>query len=758
MKMHACEGQVRVAYACDEKRHPRRAGLAPLLLAVTAVTALPLLVACGSSGGGGSGNGDNGSSGGTASSSGGNNNGSSSGSPSSSGGNNGSSSGTNSGSSSGSPPPPVACSGKSDGTASTLDFSNNLIASPAPPGNLTAQNAPQIVVFGWDDIESAEATAFLDTLLTGVTNPVGTSTPSCIVNPNACYGEGWSQTAEYACGNGDLATDRTSVLSGGCELGNHTFDHLESNSGWPGIPAQYLNAPVAPATTGVGWQFNPTTLLGPGVAMDQATWQMVIQANDTEVKNLYSPGTTTPITGFRAPRLEINDNGLNAIKAVNYQYDQDLEETQPDGFVAAAVAADTTVAKTGFGWFAWPYTLDNGSPGVWNQQVAGDPTQVGYYVSNFPTGLWEVPVYEVYLPPTDGLAVAKSMIAADGDCTLPDGTMPTSGCYLSAGEVPAGSSITEVTGFDFNLFIYDRMNAQQWTDSMQHTFLLHYYGDRAPVTYGAHPVEYTEPYDSYTLGSPGCNTASTCVYDSTNSMNCCQANNYGYRDVTTKYSTYTDRQNALKGFIQWIVTDPVLSKDTIFMSGSQLVQYMQKPFDKTGASVAADTVASPDSNGLFTLDWAAGMGATFSATSGNSATLTFNVASADDDPVYASASVAAGSLKNVSHIDIKYTSEIPLRIRLLTSDGSTITTTALLAGVGGDRLARIRIKDFFPGPEASQSDVTSFAGPVDSSYMAKVTGIQIESAATALTVGKTFNTTIEQITLHGVATSDLCGQ
>ena len=40
----------------------------------------------------------------------------------------------------------------------TLDFSKNLIASPAPPGNLTAQNAPQIVVFGWDDIESTDAT------------------------------------------------------------------------------------------------------------------------------------------------------------------------------------------------------------------------------------------------------------------------------------------------------------------------------------------------------------------------------------------------------------------------------------------------------------------------------------------------------------------------------------------------------------------------------------------------------------------------
>jgi hypothetical protein len=628
----------------------------------------------------------------------------------------------------------------SEGPVKTLDFSKNLIASPAPPGNLTAQNAPQIVVFGWDDIESTDATTFLDGIFSGVKNP-DKSAPGCIVNPNSCYGEGWNQTAKYACGGGTLATARSSVLSGGCELGNHTFDHLENYedngasgtwsgpSAWPGIPAKFKDPKNG------GWLFNATTLLGPGVSMDQATWQSVITANDAELKSIYGT-TASTITGFRAPRLEINDNGLNALKAANYQYDQDLEESQPDGFVAAAVAADTKGAKTGFNWFAWPYTLDNGSPGVWNQQVAADPTQVGYYVTNYPTGLWEIPVYEVYVPAADGAAVANNMIAANQDCILPStGKPPGPGqnCYLGTGEVPAGSSITEVTGFDFNVFIYDRMTPQQWTDTMQHTFLLHYYGDRAPFTYGAHPVEYTSAYDNSVLK---------------------QANNYGYADVV-KYSTYQTRQQALTQFVQWIATDPVLSKDTYFMSGNQLVKFMQHPTDKTGKPVAPDTVASPDSNGIFTLKWS-GTGATINVVSGNAANIVFNVASVDNDPVSVSTSVPKGSLQGVSHIDIEYTSEVPFRIRLLTASG-TLTTTALLAGVGGDRLARIRIKDFFPGPEATQSDVTSFAGPVDASYMANVTGIQFESAATGVTGAKTFNTKIEQITLHGVPTSALCG-
>ena len=42
--------------------------------------------------------------------------------------------------------------------------------------------------------------------------------------------------------------------------------------------------------------------------------------------------------------------------------------------------------------------------------------------------------------------------------------------------------------------------------------------------------------------------------------------------------------------------------------------------------------------------------------------------------------------------------------------------------------------------------------------MAKVSGISIESAATGVTGAKAFKTHIDQITLHGVATSDLCGQ
>jgi hypothetical protein len=377
--------------------------------------------------------------------------------------------------------------------------------------------------------------------------------------------------------------------------------------------------------------------------------------------------------------------------------------------------------------------LDNGSPGIWNQQVTGDKR----WVTNFPTGFWEIPVYQVYVPSKDGLGttIANVMLFCDSDCTFPPGTPADQmkHCFLSDGELNPGDAVKEVTAFDFNTFVYSRMTADQWLTVMKHTFLMRYYGNRAPLTYGAHPIEYTDPYDSYTLAV--------------------QANNYGYRDVLN-YNTYPQRQQAMNNFVQWILQDPVLSHDTYFLSAQQLVDYMKHPFDKAGAPAGKDAVASPDSNGLFTrLVWN-GTGASINVIRGNKADIVFDVAAVGNPPVAVAAGVAPGALHKVSHIDIQYNTEVPFRIRLHTNDGSP-STTVLLAGIGSDRLARIRIKDFFPGPEASAAMVNT-ASLVDANYMAKVSSIAFESAATAVTGARSFTTHVKQITLHGASTVSLC--
>jgi hypothetical protein len=624
----------------------------------------------------------------------------------------------------GSPPPTCSDDNSSDATADPLDFANNLIASPAPPGDLTPASAPQIVVFGWDDVENSDGIAFVNQLLASITNPDSTK-GGATLNPNSCYLEGWANPTPgaYVCGNGTAAQVRDQVTSAGFEIGNHTVDHLESNSTWSGIPSQYKDSMTN------SWAYTSDGY-GPGIVIDQKTWQDVLRANDAELKNLLH---VTSIDGFRAPRLELNDQGLNALKAIGYQHDESLEEILPEGYTDALIALDTA-GKKGFNWIPWPYTLDNGSPGIWMQQASGGDKK---WVTNYPTGIWEVPVYQVYVPSKDGLgkAIADTMLACDKDCVFPDGTPDDQKkhCFLSDGELNPGDTVKEVTSFDFNTFIYSRMTAAQWLAVMKHTFLARFYGNRAPLTYGAHPIEYTDPYDSFTLAV--------------------QANNYGYRNVLN-YNKYPQRQQAMKDFVNWIKSDPALSKETFFLSARQLVDYMKHPFDKAGTKVGADAIASPDSNGLFSrLTWTE-EGATIKVVDGNSADIVFNVKSVDDDPVTVKAGIKGGALKGVSHFDIKYNSEAPFRIRLLTSDGA-LSTTVLLAGTGSDRLARVRVKDFFPGPEASPAEVTG-AGLVNGDYMNKVTGIAFESAATAVTGAKSFNTHILQLTVHGVSTNDLC--
>jgi hypothetical protein len=666
-------------------------------------------------------------------------------------------------------PPTTMCnSNATEGSAGTTIDNTNLVASPAPPGTLTPQTAPQILVYGFDDIENVDGITFVNTLLGSLKNPA--TNPNSMnqgatanLNPNACY----AYDAAYKCGDGSLQSGSAGaaivtqlLTTNQFGLGNHTIDHLEgyqncsptacATPNWAGIPSCWKN----PDTTANGWlpcgsdtcgsggasaTSGPAAGNGPGACLDQATWQQILPANAT-VTSDYNLGGAS-FSGFRAPRLEMNDQGLQAIKALNYQYDVSLEEIQPPGWVSAAVDADTDSQK-GFNWFSWPYLLDNGSPGVWNQQATGDKS----WVTNFPTGLWELPVYEVYIPTKGGLGttIANRMLAADMSEMPPAGTMANGHCFLSPGELSAGQAETEVTAFDFNTFVYCRMQPDEWLTTMEHTFLLRYYGSRTPLTYGAHPIEYSSVYDSYTLLQ--------------------QPNNTCFRDVVN-WNTYDKRQMAMQQFIQWIQSGPY-AQDTWFMSFPDLVAFMQNPFDKSGNKVPLDTVASPDSNGIFSkLGWT-GSGATINSMGGNSASITFTIATPamGDNPAiaYVEAGLTAGALQNVSHIDIKYNTQVPFRIRLLTSDGST-TVTSLLAGVGGERLARIRMKDFFPGPEATEAMVASMP-LVDSSYMAKVTGIAFESAATlvapsgapATFTGGTFTTNIEQITLHGVDTSSLC--
>jgi hypothetical protein len=70
--------------------------------------------------------------------------------------------------------PPAACMGAADGRAGRRHHHHQQpdrlsLASR----DLTPANAPQIVVFGWDDVENRPGVEFVNSLIGGITNPDG---------------------------------------------------------------------------------------------------------------------------------------------------------------------------------------------------------------------------------------------------------------------------------------------------------------------------------------------------------------------------------------------------------------------------------------------------------------------------------------------------------------------------------------------------------------------------------------------------------
>jgi hypothetical protein len=198
------------------------------------------------------------------------------------------------------------------------------------------------------------------------------------------------------------------------------------------------------------------------------------------------------------------------------------------------------------------------------------------------------------------------------------------------------------------------------------------------------------------------------------------------------------------------------------MSGKQLVEYMKNPFDKNGDPVPADTVASPTTYDFFNKfgTWAVnkdtfGSDASVSIEDHNTMTVDFTIGTKNDAAgEYPFVDVAtyfeAGAFENVSHIDIVYETQQPVRVRLITPESGPLAMQVLLAGVGGERIVRIRAKDFMPDPYAEPAKIAA-QGFVDKAYMAKVVGLSFESACVKDKLD--FQLKIKRIDIHGLSAS-----
>ncbi|MCX7746269.1 MAG: polysaccharide deacetylase family protein [Clostridia bacterium] len=223
------------------------------------------------------------------------------------------------------------------------DYTDNVPASKAPPGGLSANQVPLFIVLGFDDNQNANGMEWMLTMLAKKKNSLGSGNPATYDGTNA--------HASFYCTNLDgggpispeTVTQWKNAANTGHELGNHTYSHASG-----------------------------------GTLFTTAKWDTEIQkcTDDLVAKTGIS---ASDIYGFRAPYLAYNSNLFTVLKQKGLWYDCTISSG-----LDASGKLDPD-AKEGANFY-WPYTLDNDTPGADKK------------VGKFP-GLWEMPANVVVIPP-----------------------------------------------------------------------------------------------------------------------------------------------------------------------------------------------------------------------------------------------------------------------------------------------------------------------------------------------------------------------
>ena len=258
----------------------------------------------------------------------------------------------------------------------------------------------------------------------------------------------------------------------GHEIGNHTRDHLPEHG---------------------------------GITMSAAEWKPELE-DCTKFLLDNDVVAEKDLWGFRTPYLEYSDGTLSDVQALGFRYDASIEEGNEDG-------QDGTN-------FYWPYTLDDLSP--------GHTVQVGWEGSMLKEltpheGLWELPVYAVFVPEELRAAIKKRQDWFDTD----------------------GG---QITGFDYNLWSAANeeeggfeMSKEEFLATLKNSFDLHYAGNRAPFLFGAHTGLYVDDKDNET--------------------------------TTNKKTTASERREAIEEFLDYVLD----KKDVKVVPFAEILDWMRNP-------------------------------------------------------------------------------------------------------------------------------------------------------------------------------------
>jgi hypothetical protein len=502
----------------------------------------------------------------------------------------------------------------------------------------------------------------------------------------------WGREQMAGTTEGDSSKARPFILHGaqriianGHEIGNHTIDHMETNSplpksffdGWGGdgwdatgsdtMPwgeviseAAQFGQRVGISAQSMGWKYDA------GQMISRRAWNGLVKLGEQQLDQYLGVSVAKGnLHAFRAPRLETDAGEFFALKDLHYEYDCGLEEGYSE-----------TIDGTNF---LWPYTTDNGSVNAYIQKANDEHV----YLDSMPSGVWEIPSNCMIVPkalrPTIFSKYHQISAGAGDDWTKTPATVAQDSIEWCSG---AGGG--KITGFDFNLFILYGLTKDEFIQTMVYNLKQRLAGGKAPLHYGCHTDYYTPIYDNATLQNA--------------------FNRYSYGLVVSKgWNTWKDRKAAVEAFM-----DSAIALGSFVVSGHELIQEIKKlqTQDKLGSPVALTPSWSFEK-------WTGSPTSSVTAAVGDLAAKVTFVALGDECGFLAK--IPLGTLKGLDHVSLTYQSNSPIKVRLVL-DGSDLTYDVLLNNCGPTvQSGNIPLSAF-------QKDTIGYS-PLPAS--AKITGIEI---------------------------------
>lgn len=310
-----------------------------------------------------------------------------------------------------------------------------------PPDDLSIDQVPQFVVFGFDDNILSSGMSWATSLFENKKNPAGNNNPKTFDGEKALITFfmntkrfNWEDKKEAEL----LVQSVKTAYKKGHEIANHTHDHhADINK----LPWDEFQSKLFKLTEEQWYQKN-----------NKAQQDLINMANIP----------AEDIRGFRAPYLSYNQALFETLENMDFIYDSSIEEGFPQKF-------DGTNLR-------WPYRMDIVAP-AYKESWSSNPKNPNRVHLAPVEDLWQLPQNVLFVPKESELE--KYGIS--------------SGLWQRMLEKDDGlHDDHRITGFDYNLWYKAKLKPKEVLGILKYNLDLRLQGNRAPLLVGLHSQYYTD--------------------------------------------------------------------------------------------------------------------------------------------------------------------------------------------------------------------------------------------------------------------------